>query len=693
MPMAEAILAAVDTRSKREDHHRTKDGSLFSKWKVPFKLQNLLSPLFTSKLAFNDTQTTDLTKLPFSVLIGPDDWKDYSVGKEGVARYRDNRGKLDPNNDVVVYLGVADNVRRRLQQYGRTGDHLGSGGSGEKASGFFEDMFSRGFSIAYRWAPMKSTADAQRMEAGRLKTYDYAWNKVSNGPRRHDDILEKLDKCASNCTTQAIFSRKHPPFLQKQLGIKIKASKLLSHDNQFSKYADGESYNFLSPVFKFSRSQPRLVLDHGGSNENDTITCGLLLGDDSICRKPPVEGRKMCAEHKGKETKGSSMRLSTSEKSQLQKAYTEHVVLDNGDFNVHGAKTPSFGLVPLLAGGNPEIEQCSPICGVAMDDGSLCRRQPVSGRQRCDLHKGRKICSSNSKRVPYVVFDSDADEDSGFYKRSSELFIPGKVETGVAPQRPVFSKGYDTICGVELGNGYFCTKQPGRGRDRCEDHKGMRVNSLFSGLDRESTLDVSDTGSRFNPHNWNYGSSSSSKSICGATTCNGSFCQRTVKGNDRCEQHLDYGGRSSSSNSGARYSNHGGSSSSICGAPTHNGSSCQRTVMGNGRCFQHLNYDGGSSSSSSSSSNFSSRYLNYGGCSTSICGAPTCNGSFCQRTVKGNGRCFQHLNYGDSSSSSSNFSSPYSYYGGCSTSICGAPTRNGSFCRRTVKGNGRCWQH
>ncbi|XVE98012.1 hypothetical protein REPUB_Repub03eG0068600 [Reevesia pubescens] len=243
---------------------------------------------------------------------------------------------------------------------------------------------------------------------------------------------------------------------------------------------------------------------------------------------------------------------------------------DNGECNGHGAKIPSFVQVPSLAGDYPETEHFSPNCGVVMDDVSLCRRQPVSGRKRCDLHKGRRICSSNSEKtryltLPYVVCDSYDNQASRFDKKSSEIFITGKVETGVAPQRPVSNKGCNTLCGVELGDGYFCTKQPVRGRVKgcntlcgmelgdgyfctkqpvrgrvkCEEHKGMRVTSLLSGLDARNTFHVFHD-SLFNSHKWNYGSNSSSTSICGATTCNGSFCQRIVKENGRCWQHLNY---------------------------------------------------------------------------------------------------------------------------------------------------------
>ncbi|KAK8660054.1 hypothetical protein V6N13_050990 [Hibiscus sabdariffa] len=144
MPTGAATSADVLTRFNREDHKRTKHDSHFSKWKI---------------------------------LIGPRDWEDHSVGK-GVARYRvenlpkssssglyelaiyrthsstrDHLGKLDPDRVLVVYLGEADNVRTRLQQYGRTGSHLGRNGSGDKGCGCFEDIFARGYSIVYRWAP------------------------------------------------------------------------------------------------------------------------------------------------------------------------------------------------------------------------------------------------------------------------------------------------------------------------------------------------------------------------------------------------------------------------------------------------------------------------------------------------------------------------------------------------------------
>ncbi|PPD78027.1 hypothetical protein GOBAR_DD25028 [Gossypium barbadense] len=406
------LLAVHVDRSNREDHKKTDHDSHFSEWKL---------------------------------LVGPHDWKNGEGG--AVTRYRlenlpkssgtgiyelavcklpsrDRHGKLEP--DLVVYLGKAENIRARLQQHGRDGTHLcGKNGFGENGCPLF-DIFARGYSITYRWAPdypvrLKISSEKEvsvllsrdknqlnggwktRQMLGELKM-SFSVLTIMHGIKARTvepQLLEKLDKRASNLTKLANFSKKHLPSLQKQVGIKIKASKLVSDDNEFGKYKNGENHNFLLQVFNFSRSRPRLVLNHGGSDENETFSCGVVLDDGSISKRPPVEGRKRCSEHKGKKTTGSSTR--SSMKSQPHKE----------DY--------------------PEIEHCSPICGVAMDDGSVCRRQPVPGRKRCDLHKGRRIYSSDSvitryQTMPYAVFNSYSDEKASvFYENHTGMTIPTLV--------------------------------------------------------------------------------------------------------------------------------------------------------------------------------------------------------------------------------------------------------------------------
>lgn len=110
----------------------------------------------------------------FQILIGPSDWEDYSKGKEGCSRYRIHNlpqksgpgvyelaiavwtgglgrdiYRLAPHRILVVYIGQADNVRARLQHYGRTGAHLGN-------ASLFHHIFSQGYPILYRWAPVST---------------------------------------------------------------------------------------------------------------------------------------------------------------------------------------------------------------------------------------------------------------------------------------------------------------------------------------------------------------------------------------------------------------------------------------------------------------------------------------------------------------------------------------------------------
>ncbi|KAK2398080.1 protein EFFECTOR OF TRANSCRIPTION [Trifolium repens] len=165
------------------------------------------------------------------ILVGPSDWEDYSKGKEGSTRYRihnlpQDSGpgvyelgvaittsglgreifKLtsDPHRVVVVYLGKADNVRTRLQCYGRNGAHLGNSCSSFESSGqmgrsLFHEIFFQGFPIVYRWAPTKG--DALQTESQLLSTFDYAWNTINNGKRRPEDILQMLNKISSGSRT------------------------------------------------------------------------------------------------------------------------------------------------------------------------------------------------------------------------------------------------------------------------------------------------------------------------------------------------------------------------------------------------------------------------------------------------------------------------------------------------------------
>jgi hypothetical protein len=217
-------------RLRREDHLRVKHDKLFSDWKI------LVGPGDWKKHSAGEegTHKYRLHNLPASY-SSPGV---YELGlTQGSNDYDSKQRKLRRHDVVVVYLGQADNVRQRLQRYGQSGSHLEGtrsvensdniepqnlldhhsvesraklrgwfqsqpqpGGSATETSintqeglGFFTEVFSRGFSIAFRWARTESKQMAEKVEAQLLHVFDYPWNTSLNGARRQSDILTKMD--------------------------------------------------------------------------------------------------------------------------------------------------------------------------------------------------------------------------------------------------------------------------------------------------------------------------------------------------------------------------------------------------------------------------------------------------------------------------------------------------------------------
>ncbi|KAJ8641009.1 hypothetical protein MRB53_017703 [Persea americana] len=479
-------------RKKREECKQTKHDHLFSKWKV---------------------------------LIGPSDWENYSLGKDGVERYRLHNlpiscscpglyelgiAKDDSHNDeghkirefhpncvIVVYLGQAENVRTRLQHYGRVGSHLDHGNSFENTSpclqrrpGLFREVFSRGFPIVFRWVPMQNKKEAEKTEAQLLRYFDYAWNKGGNGARRQDDVLLKLDKIASG-TLRSDLLAKLPHlhwrlFGGKHEGVRINASM----PSKETETASDLKHNLAWRPFKFSRNQPHVVSVRGVGYEDHGL-CGVSLGDGSVCRNRPIEGRKRCGEHKGKRINGS---IST-------------YVISREGITKEGKAGP-------CAHGKGIVNEDYNICGVPFSDGSVCTSRPIEGRKRCGEHKGKRI---NGPISTYVT---------------SREGITKEGKAGPCAQgKGIVNEDYN-ICGVPFSDGSVCTSRPIEGRKRCGEHKGKRINWPISTYVTSREGITEEGSARRKGHvNEDY-------NICGVPLRDGSVCRsRPIEGRKRCGEH------------------------------------------------------------------------------------------------------------------------------------------------------------
>lgn len=421
-------------RLKREDHCLpTSQDKLFSDWKV---------------------------------LVGPTDWQNHSAGSEGAQRYRlhnlpssyfgpgvyelalcptefssshGRRSSSCPRKDttVIVYVGQAENIRTRLQNYGCCGSHLeGSmellkGGkfqqsentspnlwqtkpdaaektfdplnsSDKKEDGcccpcLFTKAFSRGYSIAFRWTAVESKGDAEAIEAGLLKIFDYAWNRGNNGERRPYDAFKKLQQQMAATITSTESRRWYKSSKWAIKPIRIEAGKLNNRQEKRSVITV-----LKNRFWKLNKISSRLsVVDEGSKLYGALVTlpwksqvkeesscnvkhkehtnfwpqkanvCGITDAWGMVCKETPMQGRKRCEAHKGMRLLSSSRLVCT--------ATTKRHAMAVLAFKEDGTKNDIHEPRQLL------------VCGYFLEDGSKCMVVPEKGRKRCTSHKGRRI--------------------------------------------------------------------------------------------------------------------------------------------------------------------------------------------------------------------------------------------------------------------------------------------------------------
>lgn len=602
MPAASPSAVA---RLKREDCPRTKHDPLFSPWKV---------------------------------LVGPSDWEDHSTGKEGVQRYRilnlpenfpglyelgvaraSDEGVRSRRHGlggvVVVYLGQADNVRARLQQYGRTGSHLDTGNSLPSAGkaetnalaagpGLFREVFSIGYSVVFRCALMGNKQEAEKTEAQLLRVFDYAWNKLQNGACRREEILLKLQQGALGHGSSLLSRVRH--FKQKMFGEKagIKISRSGSVD-----ISSGIMDNMLPRVHAFVGFRPQLV--NSGDNVDEAI---------DIHWKNTYEGNTCSKQAHGR-----------SEGYKVKK------------INVIKRRT-----VP--------IRDSNSVCGVMLQDGS-CLERPVQGRKRCELHKGRRV-TGNPKlsfssytcevEIPIVESIPRLTENASKSDQAQQIvvilaenlpttvkessrqrnsFEAKEVKTGEAPTE---DGTYETCgdadtCGAKMSDSSVCNDKVMLGSKRCQLHDGWKEAQFVSSglidlLQNDGKLHSKTSGQLCGEKTSHAESQSQGKqpsgrmwfellkaqksdsvlssrgpgcqtrvtddvaNICGVVTDNG-YCKMVpMAGIKRCEEHK---GIKVTDASFEPFS--GGSGwPSICGARASDGSPCKnQPIAGRKRCALH----------------------------------------------------------------------------------------------------------
>ncbi|KAH7332274.1 hypothetical protein KP509_20G079300 [Ceratopteris richardii] len=355
----------------------------------------------------------------WKVLVGHDDWHNYYKGLEAAEKYRlhnlpstncfysgvyelalypgkknhtlESRNRssrsLKKGYIVPIYVGQAENVRNRLQEYGRSGSHLE--GSADLFQNkqclqcgihFFEESeikakdppnnveeelcscphlftsaFRQGYFIAFRWTATRSKVSAAALEAFLLQTYDYAWNRGSNGERRPEEAFKRLQRIETRAWYYAKWIMKLPKLRSNKVhNLRVKRIGLDEvKDNLWKRNNPARMLRFSADktvmgqdFFTFWRRDPKeernvcpvQLLDTDG-----VAICGIVDGDGVVCKSMPVPGRKRCQTHKGMRLRHKPIRVHVS------------------------------------------------VCGIVDSSGDVCKKKPVPGRKRCEIHKGMRL--------------------------------------------------------------------------------------------------------------------------------------------------------------------------------------------------------------------------------------------------------------------------------------------------------------
>nr|DAD44459.1 TPA_asm: hypothetical protein HUJ06_002689 [Nelumbo nucifera] len=361
---------------------------------------------------------------------------------------------------------------------------------------------------------MESKEEAEKTEAQLLGIFDYAWNKGGNCARRPDDILIKLNKITSSTIRFPYIARKlqkwrwDNPFIQKQVGITIKGRTSTLNGTELNT-CNYKGWNNLLRILKVSRSQPQLVTGKSSLNDGHTPICGVALGDGSVCRNKPIEGRKRCGSHRGKKINGSILKLMTDADPKvfgmgLQDGCTQEDPLHERKINSCDEEpekhlsqhSKTYRSHPqMVVERCTTIEDHTTICGVVLSDGSVCRNQPSKGRKRCGQHKGKRInritCKLSLEKKSHV-------RGTGLENESVCMEVPvigrsinscrdlkhDELISGTSnfeksqPQSVAgtcVSEKCTAVCEMALGDGSVCRNEAVEGR-RCAQHKGMMSN-------------------------------------------------------------------------------------------------------------------------------------------------------------------------------------------------------------------------
>lgn len=393
---------------------------------------------------------------------------------------------------------------------------------------------------------MDNKQEAERTEAQLLRVFDYAWNKLQNGPCRREEILLKLEQGAASHRSSLLSRVRYmrQDIFGVKAGIKIKGSGPVNT-------SPGIMKSMLPRVSTFVGFRPRLV-----------------NSDDSVGEAIDIPWKKISGIPCG--NRQAHRRRSEGNKVKKIDVAKRRTVL---------------------------IQDSNSFCGVVLEDGSSCLEQPVEGRKRCSLHKGRRVKGSPKSsstsypcqveipviesipRLTEYLHNSDLTQESEILTKNISITVEGSLRQGNSVKaEKVNSREAPTENGTHNTVRDACICEEKASHSEPESQEPQPSGRMWFELLKAQKKSASAHPSR--------GPESQTRRdhvapVCGAMADIGSSKMVPNGGRKICKEDsgLEVAGASLSRSSGWQC---------ICGARTPDGSPCMnQPVEGRKRCALH----------------------------------------------------------------------------------------------------------
>jgi hypothetical protein len=239
----------------------------------------------------------------------------------------------------------------------------------------------------------------------------------------------------------------------------------------------------------------------------------------------------------------------------------------------------------------PPMRESNSVCGVMLDDGSSCLEDPLEGRKRCELHKGRRIRVTDSCKVPtssytgqVVIPTVESISQLTANPKKADLETRGDQSKNVSKNAKESSLQRNSFEAKELKtreapteDGTYVTS-PAESQSQEDEPSGRKWFELLKAQKISGTPSSRGQGCQTRVANDDVAA------ICGVVTDN-VYCKLVpMAGRKRCEEHKGIEVTGASSAPSPRSMGW----PCICGARASDGSPCKsQPVAGRKRCALH----------------------------------------------------------------------------------------------------------